>query len=55
MGHDTALAITRWEPCPATVAPVGSNWNSRGGEEAAEASGVEGSERNLASMQAITE
>ena len=42
------------ESHPATIAPAGSNWSSRGGNEAAEASGVEGSLRNLASMQAVT-
>ena len=39
---------------PATVAPAGSNWSSRGGDEMAEAFGVEGSLRNSASMQAVT-
>ena len=41
------------ESRPATFAPAGSNWSSRGGNEAAEASGIEGSLRNLANMQAV--
>jgi len=39
---------------PATVAPAGSNRSSRGGNETAEASGVEGHESDLASTQAVT-
>ena len=33
------------ETRPATFAPAGSNWSSHGGNEVAEASGVEGSEK----------
>jgi hypothetical protein len=39
---------------PGKVAPAGSNRSSRGGNEAAEASGVEGHVSDLASMQAVT-
>jgi len=39
---------------PGKVAPAGSNRSSRGGNEAAEASGVEGHISDLASMQAVT-
>jgi len=35
------------------IAPPGSNRSSGGGNEAAEASGVEGREGDLASMQAV--
>jgi hypothetical protein len=48
-----ALSFSGCESRPATFAPAGSNWSSRGGNEAAEASGVEGSVRNLANMQAV--
>jgi len=41
------------EPRPAIFAPAGSNRSSRGGNEAAEAFGVEGPERDLANMQAV--
>jgi len=41
------------EAHPATSAPAGSNWSSRGGNEAAEASGVEGHVSDLANMQAV--
>ena len=37
-----ALFSSGCESRPATFAPAGSNWSSRGGNEAAEASGVEG-------------
>src|SRR5579863_4430259 len=43
-----------WESRPATIAPAGSNRSSRGGNEAAEAFGEEGPERDLASVQAVT-
>jgi len=49
-----ALFSSGCESRPATFAPAGSNWSSHGGNEVAEASGVEGSERNLATMQAVT-
>jgi hypothetical protein len=39
---------------PATFVLAGSNRSSRGGNETAEASGVEGHESDLASMQAVT-
>ena len=42
------------ESLPARVAPAGSNRSSRGGNEAAEASGVEGHVSDLTSTQAIT-
>ena len=48
-----ALSFSGCEPRPATFAPAGSNWSSRGGNEAAEASGVEGPVRDLATMQAV--
>lgn len=35
------LFFSRCKSCPATFALAGSNWSSRGGNEAAEASGVE--------------
>ena len=39
---------------PATFVPAGSNRSSCGGNETAEASGVEGHESDLVSMQAVT-
>lgn len=48
-----ALSFSGCESHPATFAPAGSNRSSRGGNEAAEASGVESSARNLASMQPV--
>jgi len=48
-----ALSFSGCESRPATFAPAGSNWSSRGGNEAAEASGVEGLVRDLATMQAV--
>jgi integrase len=48
-------AVSSWVRAhPATVAPAGSNRSSRGGNEAAEASGVEGHVSDLASTQAVT-
>ena len=48
-------AVSSWAQAhPATVAPAGSNRSSRGGNEAAEASGVEGHLSDLASTQAVT-
>ena len=48
-------AVSSWARAhPATVAPAGSNRSSRGGNETAEASGVEGHESDLASTQAVT-
>ena len=48
-------AVSSWARAhPATVAPAGSNRSSRGGNKAAEASGVEGHESDLASTQAVT-
>ena len=41
------------ESRPATFVPAGSNWSRRGGNEASEASGVEGSLRDFANMQAV--
>jgi hypothetical protein len=48
-----ALSSSGCESRPVIFVPTGSNWSSRGGNEAAEASGVEGSERDLANMQAV--
>ena len=42
-----ARSFSGCESRPATVAPAGSNRSSRGGNEAAEASGVEGHEKWL--------
>jgi hypothetical protein len=42
------------ETHPATVAPAGSSWSSRGSNEAAEASDAKGSFRESASVQALT-
>ena len=48
-------AVSSWVRAhPATVAPAGSNRSSRGGDEAAEAFGVEGRIGDLTSTQAIT-
>jgi len=47
-----ALSFSGCESRPVTFAPAGSNRSSRGGNEAAEASGEEGPLRDLASMQA---
>jgi len=49
-----ALSFSGCKSRPATFAPAGSNRSSRGGDETAEASGVEGPARDLASMQAVT-
>jgi hypothetical protein len=40
--REKALFFSRCKSRPATFAPAGSNWSSRGGNEAAEASSVEG-------------
>ena len=53
MRRAKALSFSGCESRPATFAPAGSYWSSRGGNEAAEASGVEGSVRDLATPQAI--
>lgn len=45
--RDKALFSSRCESCPAQVAPAGSNRSNRGGNEAVEAFGVEGSEKEL--------
>ena len=48
-------AVSSWVRAhPATVAPAGSNRSSRGGDEAAEAFGVEGHVSDLTNTQAIT-
>jgi len=48
-------AVSEWVRAhPATVAPVGSNRSSRGGDETAEAFGVEGRLGDLTSTQALT-
>jgi integrase len=48
-------AVSSWARAhPATVAPAGSNRSSRGGNETAEASGVEGHISDLANTQAVT-
>ena len=39
---------------PATFVPAGNNRSSRGGNETAEASGVDGHESDSVSMQAVT-
>ena len=49
-----ARSFSGCEARPAIVAPAGSNRSSRGGNETAEAFGVEGPERDLANMQAVT-
>lgn len=49
-----AQFLSGCESHPATFAPAGSNWSSRGGNETAEASGVEGHVSDLANMQAVT-
>jgi hypothetical protein len=49
-----ARSFSGCEARPAIVAPAGSNRSSRGGNEATEAFGVEGPERDLANMQAVT-
>jgi hypothetical protein len=47
--------VFQWVRIPSgAFAPAGSNRSSRGGNEAAEAFGVEGPERDLAIMQAVT-
>jgi hypothetical protein len=53
VGRAKALSFSGCESRPATFAPAGSYWSSRGGSEAAEVSGIEGSLRNRASMQAV--
>jgi len=45
-----ALFSSGCETRPVIFVPTGSNWSRRGGNEAAEASGVEGSVRDLANM-----
>jgi hypothetical protein len=52
-GHASGW-IDGCEAHPAAFAPAGSNRSSRTRSEAAEAFGVEGPERDLASMQAVT-
>ncbi len=48
-------AVSSWARAhPATVAPAASTRSSRGGNEAPEASGVEGHVSDLASTQAVT-
>ena len=53
MRRGKALSFRGCESRPVTFVPTGSNWSRRGGNEAAEASGVEGSVRDLANMQAV--
>ena len=53
MRRAKALSSSGCESRPVIFVPTGSNWSSRGGNEAAEASGVEGSLRDLANMQAV--
>jgi len=48
-----ALFFSGCESRPVTFVPTGSNWSSRGGNESAEASGVEGPYRDLANVQAV--
>ena len=43
MCSDKALFFSGCESRPATFAPTGSYWSSRGGNETVEAPGVEGS------------
>jgi len=52
--REKAQFHSRCKPCPATFAPAGSNRSNRGGNEAVEASGVEGHVSDLATMQAVT-
>jgi len=40
--RDKALFFSGCESRPVTFVPTGSNWSSRGGNESAEASGVDG-------------
>ena len=40
--RDKAAFFSGCKSHPATIAPAGSNWSSHGGNEVAEASGVEG-------------
>ena len=54
MRRAKARFFSECESRPATFAPAGSNRSSRGGNEAAEAFGVEGHSRDLAMMRAIT-
>lgn len=49
-----ARSFSGCESRPATFVPAGSNRSSREGNEAAEASGVEGHTSDLASVQAVT-
>jgi hypothetical protein len=51
--RDKALFFSGCESRPVTFVPTGSNWSSRGGNESAEAFGVEGPLRDLANMQAV--
>jgi len=51
--RDKAPSFSGCESRPATFAPAGSNWSSRGGNETAGASGVEGHVSDSASMQAV--
>ena len=53
MRRGKALSFRGCESRPVTFVPTGSNWSRRGGNEAAEASGVEGLVRDLATMQAV--
>ena len=47
MRREKAAIFSRWESYLATVAPASSNRSSSGGNEAAEAFGVEGRFRRL--------
>ena len=54
MRRAKARSFSGCESRPATLVPAGSNRSSREGNDAAEASGVEGHSSDLASMQAVT-
>ena len=54
MRRAKARSFGECESHPATFVPAGSNRSSSEGNEAADASGVEGHESDLASMQAVT-
>ena len=53
MRRGKALFFSGCESRPVTFVPTGSNRSRRGGNESSEAFGVEGSSRNLATLQAV--
>jgi hypothetical protein len=54
VGRAKAWSFSGCKSRPAAFVPAGSNRSRRGGNETAEASGVEGHESDSASMQAVT-